>query len=78
MTAEDAFNKAIGYAWGREDASGVKTAEKDGLSGCYRFAEAFRDMYADFNAEKRCWATNTRSAYDRWQETYGETIEPAS
>jgi len=77
MTAEDAFIKALAYAWGREDGSSRKTAGDSHKIGYYVFAEAFRDMYADYNAEKRCWATNLRSAYDRWQATNGETIEPA-
>lgn len=78
MTSEDAFNKAMGYAWGREDASGVKTAgDSPETIGWYLFTQAFSAMYADYNAEKRCWATNARSAYDRWQETDGKTIEPA-
>ena len=75
MTKREAMQHGLGYAAGREDASGVKTVTPDGnRSGFIVFAEAYAQGWDDYNAERRCYMTNARDAYDSWQRTSGQTI----
>lgn len=72
-----AIQLALGYAWGREDASGTVTAAP--ATGPSRipssaFAEAFATGQDEYNQERRCMMTNVRSAYERWQASGGRTI----
>jgi hypothetical protein len=69
MTHAEALQHALGYAAGREDASGVKTH-----GDFTKFAEAFATGWDDYRAEKLGMMTNAREAYRRWQESRGATI----
>jgi len=77
MDTESAMQHALGYASGREDSSNppVKTADPRGQDmGWVRFAEAYAEGWADYNAGRRYFMTNARSAYDAWQVMRGESI----
>ena len=78
MNHDEAMQHGLGYAAGREDASGVRTAEVPGdpqmRSGFLAFAQAYAQGWDDFNSGARCSMTNARDAYDRWQESGGRTI----
>jgi hypothetical protein len=74
MTREEALQHALGYAAGREDASGVPTAQPGERAGFTAFADAFADGWDEYNTERRDMMTNARAAYDRWQATGGQTI----
>jgi hypothetical protein len=65
---------ALGYAWGREDASNARTYEPAGTTGSCAFAEAFAQGWDEYNQERRGMMTNVRSAYERWQASSGATI----
>jgi hypothetical protein len=54
---------AVSYAWGREDASGVKTRR-----GYDAFATSYARMRARFKAEIHYSALPLHSAYDDWQK----------
>jgi hypothetical protein len=77
MRYEEARQHALGYAAGREDASGVLTADSDGVparSGFILFAEVFAQGWGDYNCEQRFYMVNAASAYDAWQLSGGRTI----
>jgi hypothetical protein len=75
MRKDEAMQHGLGYAAGREDASGAKTADPTGDSvGFMRFGEAYASGWDDFNGEKRSYMTNARDAYETWQATRGQTI----
>ncbi len=77
MTHDDAMLTALAYAWGREDASGMRTApsaQHPQDTTPWTFAEAFAAGYDDYNGEKRAYMTSVQSAYDTWQESRGQTI----
>lgn len=72
---EEATQLAMGYAWGREDASGTPTVTAGpGGNGARQFSEAFAQGQDDFNSEKRYNMTPVREAYEAWQLTNGRTI----
>jgi len=77
MDTSEARQHALGYAAGREDASGVSTSRAanapDGV-GFMAFADAYAAAWDDFNHGARYFMTNARSAYDAWQETAGVSI----
>lgn len=76
-TRERAEAQALGYAWGREDSSGVRTAERpkpSGISGPLQFAVAYAQMHDDYSNDRRWTAFPVKDAYERWQETNGRTI----
>lgn len=74
MNKEEARQHALGYAAGREDASGIKTAEPTTLPGFMAFADVFGQAWDDYNNQHRFMMTNARDAYDTWQATNGQTI----
>lgn len=74
MTHDEAIRTGLGYAWGREDASGVLTVGDPNRVTTYEFAEAYAEGWDDYNSQKRCDMTNVRSAYDHWQSSKGESI----
>lgn len=77
MRVEEAKQHALGYAAGREDASGVKTvpaADRPVLPGFLTFADAFAQGWDDFNNERRFSMTNAQAAYEAWQASEGRTI----
>ena len=77
MNHDEAKQHGLGYAAGREDASGTPTAIPPGKmwrSGWTTFADAYAQGWYDFNAQRRCSMTSCRDAYDRWQESGGRTI----
>ena len=74
MTKQEAMQHGLGYAAGREDASGVITLSTSERSGFIEFAEAFAQGWDDYNSERNCYMTNARDAYDSWQRTSGQTI----
>ena len=76
MNTQEAMQHGLGYAAGREDASGIKTISPTDAPGFIAFAEAYADGWGDFNAERRHYMTNTKVAYDTWQATDGRTIFP--
>ena len=78
-TKEQAFERACGYASGREDASGTKTVPAPGSkrgpdSGWLDFADAFAQAQDDYNNERRFVMTNCKAAYERWTSSGGRTI----
>jgi len=77
MNTDQAMQHGLGYAAGREDASGVRTvaaaSAPDGV-GFMAFAEAYAAGWTDYNRDMRHFMTNARSAYDAWQETGGVSI----
>ncbi len=74
MQSEEAIQHGLGYAAGREDVSGVKTAESGETPGFMAFANAYGAAWQEYNDEKRFYMTNARDAYDTWQATGGQTI----
>jgi hypothetical protein len=77
MDRNEAMQHGLGYAAGREDASGVLTVTPEGQefrSGFLVFAEAYADGWDDYNSGRHFMMTNARDAYDRWQETGGRSI----
>jgi hypothetical protein len=79
MDKEEARQHALGYACGREDASGTPTHPAMGKTSgdsvpWMDFAEAYAEAWDDFNHEKRWYMTNARSAYDTWNASKGVTI----
>lgn len=74
MTTAEAIQLALGYAWGREDASGTRTISPTDLPGTLAFAEAFAAGWDDFNADRRHHMTSVTYAYQRWQESAGVSI----
>lgn len=78
MNRNEAMQHGLGYAAGREDASGTRTAEVPGdpqmRSGFLAFADAYAQGWDDYNAQRRGSMTNCRDAYDQWQATGGRTI----
>jgi len=79
MNSEEAMQCALGYAWGREDASGILTTGPAGLAGSVPagwagFAAAYAQGWDEFNSGRRGSMTSVASAYDRWQATRGATI----
>lgn len=78
MNHDEAMQHGLGYAAGREDASGTRTAEVPGdpqmRSGFLAFADAYARAWDDYNTQRRCMMTNCKDAYDQWQATGGRTI----
>lgn len=78
MGKEEATQHALGYACGREDASGVPTvhylAESHYRIGWLEFGYAFGNAWDDYNNSRRCYMTNARDAYDKWQASGGRRI----
>lgn len=75
MRTDRAERLASGYAWGREDASGTRTAATDDRDGSYLFARAYAAAQDDYNRERRGSMMTVRDAYARWQDSGGRTIE---
>ena len=76
MTRDNAIQCALGYAWGREDASGTPTAGDPNSVTTMQFAAAFAQGWEDYNTQKRGDMTSVRSAYDQWQASGGKSIFP--
>jgi hypothetical protein len=78
MNTEEAMQHGLGYASGREDASGVRTAEVPGdvhqRSGFIAFAEAYAKGWDRFNRQILWCMVNAQAAYDAWQESGGRSI----
>lgn len=75
MNKEEAMQHGLGYAAGREDASGKATAGSTiERSGFAVFAEAYAEAWDEYRNGRRSMMTNARDAYDTWQLTGGETI----
>lgn len=77
MNKNEARQHGLGYAAGREDASGTATATSPAephRSGFTAFAAAFAQGWGDYNTCRRHMMTNCRDAYDQWQESGGLTI----
>jgi hypothetical protein len=74
MTSQEATQLALGYAWGREDASGTRTFAPEGMVGTILFAEAFAGAWDAFNAELHYHMPPVHVAYARWNETGGRTV----
>jgi hypothetical protein len=74
MNKPEALQHALGYASGREDASGTPTAAPDHRAGWLAFADAFADGWDAYNNDRRHWMTNAQDAYATWQATSGATI----
>jgi hypothetical protein len=77
MEHDKAENLAMGYAWGREDASGTATAgdsQNPFRTGYLAFAEAYAQGYDDFNNGRRCSMNNVRAAYEHWQASGGRSV----
>ena len=77
MTKEQAIQHALGYACGREDASGIETrtylADRS-MIGWLEFGHAFGRAWDDFNNGRRGYMTNARDAYEKWQASDGRRI----
>jgi|HubBroStandDraft_4_1064222.scaffolds.fasta_scaffold380481_2 hypothetical protein len=76
MTSQEATQLALGYAWGREDASGTRTFAPEGMVGTILFAEAFAGAWEAFNTERIHHMVPVHVAYARWNETGGLTVFP--
>jgi hypothetical protein len=76
MTKEEALQHALGYAAGREDESGIRTASPTSLPGFIAFAEAYAEATDAFNKEQRHYVPSAGSAYAEWQESRGQRIIP--
>jgi hypothetical protein len=75
MEHDKAENLAMGYAWGREDASGTKTATSgEWHLGDLAFAGAYAQGYDDFSNGRRCSMNNVRAAYEHWQASGGRSV----
>ena len=74
MKYTEATQHGLGYAAGREDASGTPTVSPTDAPGFLTFADAYAAGWGDFNAERRHYMTNARDAYDTWQTSRGLTI----
>lgn len=74
MTHDEAVRLAGGYAWGREDASDVKTAVTVPIDGSFAFAGAFAAGYDDFNSQRRSNMIPVKDAYETWQASGGTRI----
>jgi hypothetical protein len=75
MNYDKAEHLAMGYAWGREDASGTKTAVPgERFLGDLAFAEEYAQGYDDFNSGRRCSMDNVRAAYEHWQASGGRSV----
>jgi hypothetical protein len=75
MTPDEGKRTALGYAWGREDASDIKTAG-DGPAqiGHLTFADAYAQGQDDYNSERRGGMIGIREAYANWQASGGRSI----
>jgi hypothetical protein len=71
MTYTPANEHALGYAEGREDASGVRTASPTEAPGCLVFAEAYAVIQRWFDAQVTHWMPCIRDAYEQWQAAGG-------
>ena len=76
MTRDNAIQCALGYAWGREDASGTITAGDSNRTPSAEFADAFAQGWEDFNTQKRGDMIPVKDAYERWQASGGKSIFP--
>jgi hypothetical protein len=82
MTHEEALQHALGYAAGREDASGVRTKTAPRTvrgapaGGWLDFGDAFAQGWDDYRAERRHNMINVKDAYNAWQASDGVTIFP--
>jgi hypothetical protein len=74
MSKDEAMQHGLGYAAGREDASGTPTVEPGTRPGFMAFADAYAEGWDDYNSQRRWYMTNARDAYDTWQATAGLTI----
>ena len=74
MTHDEAIQHALGYAAGREDASGIRTRSPGELPGFMAFADAYAAGWDDYRAERRYHMIWARGAYDTWQASNGRTI----
>ena len=63
--------RALGYAEGREDASGVATVSPTEAPGCLVFAEAYAARQGAFNAQVKHRVPCIQAAYDDWQAAAG-------
>lgn len=76
MTPGEAMQHALGYAAGREDGTGVKTADQgpEHSPGFLLFAEAYSHGWEMFNAQLVWLMPDCRSAYANWHVSGGRTI----
>jgi len=72
MTRDEAYQLALGYACGREDASGE--AMRGGVS---RFTQAFASARAAYNCRTSSYMPSVQAAWLTWQQTGGRTIDPS-
>jgi hypothetical protein len=83
---ERAVYQALGYAWGREDASHVKTSaalalpqrHHPGTTGAFAFATAYADESDKFNRSpsRAAYLPSVSLAYENWQDSAGATVCP--
>jgi hypothetical protein len=69
--------QATGYAWGREDASGVPTLPgvgRENETPSRVFGQAYAQGWEDYNQDKRGYMVSVRAAYKSWQYSYGASI----
>jgi hypothetical protein len=76
MTRDEAKATAMAYAWGREDASSIRTVTPPGseANGDWLFREAYAQGYDDFNAQRRHMMIPVREAYENWQASSGRSV----
>jgi hypothetical protein len=74
MQATEAMQHGLGYAAGREDASGEKTAALPDHVGFIAFATAYARGWSRYNAETMHFMVSARDGYDAWQASNGQTI----
>jgi hypothetical protein len=75
MNANEALQLALGYAWGCEDSTDVKTAtDSDVAVGTSQFADAYAKAQDEYDNEQRGHMVPVQVAYKNWQESRGSRI----
>jgi len=68
---------ALGYAWGREDATGIRTVPPMAYPvrlGTCEFAKAYAQGQDDYDHQYRYSMIPVRDAYEHWQASGGRSI----
>jgi hypothetical protein len=81
MDSNEARQHALGYAAGREDSSGERTAapalsiaDMAGCSGFIEFAEEYARGWDRYRREAFHYMPNARDAYEAWQASGARSI----
>ncbi|HEX5522795.1 MAG TPA: hypothetical protein VFX53_05075 [Pedococcus sp.] len=77
MNLKESRGCAKGYAWGRLDADGSTTAQREGdsSSGCQQFANAYEAHWRAYEEGRTGSAMDVRSAWETWNRTMALTLD---